>query len=98
MALSERVSLRGIHREIRSVARRLRLARRRADAAYHAQLDALMRQLGDMDTRTSQLCTRTFGVWPPPPATPKPTPQPGPRKPGKPKKGGGKPAPPKKGR
>ena len=96
MALSARVSFRGIHREIRAVARRLRTARRRAEAGNHAHLDALMRKLAELDTRTTALCTRTFGVWPPPEKRgPKPPAKPAPAKP---KKGGRKPSRRKKGR
>jgi hypothetical protein len=98
MAFSERVSLRGIHREIRAVGRKLRAARRRAEKSHHGQLDALTRQLADMDAKTASMCGRTFGVWPPPTAPKPPAPKPPAKpKPGKPKKGGTKPARPKKG-
>jgi hypothetical protein len=106
MALSKRVSLRGIHREIRAVGRKLRAARRRADKSHHGQLDALTRQLDEMDQKTTAMCGRVYGVWPPPaapkPPAPKPPAKPPARppakpKPGKPKKGGTRPARPKKG-
>ncbi len=96
----ERVSLRGIHREIRAAARKLRTARRHADKAHHSHLDAMARQLDDMEKRTIVMCGRVYGVWPPPPAKPPAGPKPPARpKPGKPKKGAGrKPARRKKGR
>lgn len=97
------VSLRGIHREIGAAVRKLRRARRHAKGAEQAQLDALTRQLQDLERRTTGMCGRVYGVWPPPakgpakgPARP-PAPKP-PAKPAKPKKGGRKPARPKKAR
>jgi hypothetical protein len=97
MASHERISLSGIHREITAVARKLRAARRGADVSHHQRLDALTGQLADMERATLQMCTRTYGVWPPvqPPA-PKP-PAPSKPKPTKPKKGGTR-KPAKKGR
>lgn len=97
MASHERISLSGIHREITAVARKLRAARRGADVSHHHRLDALTGQLADMERATLQMCTRTYGVWPPaqPPA-PKP-PAPTKPKPTKPKKGGTR-KPAKKGR
>jgi hypothetical protein len=97
MASHERISLKGIHREISAVARKLRAARRRADGSYHDRLDSLSGQLADMQKATLEMCTRTYGVWPPaqPPA-PKP-PAPTRPKPKPPKKGGTR-KPAKKGR
>jgi len=99
MAHNERVSLRGIHREIRTAARKLRTARRHADKSHYSHLDALAKQLEDMEKSTTAMCGRVYGVWPPPPAKPPAKPKPKPGKPGKPGKGTRrKPARPKKGR
>ena len=101
MAIHVRVSLRGIHREIGAVVRKLRRARRHAERSEQARLDSLTRQLKDLEQRTTVMCTRTFGVWPPPekaptkPPAPKPPSRPAPPKP---KKGGRKRSRPKKGR
>lgn len=85
MAIRERVSLRGIHREITAVARKLRAARRGAESKHHGHLDTLSRKIADLEKTTAEICSRTYGVWPPPepttprppsPTRPKPKPQP----------------------
>ena len=96
MAIHVRVSLRGIQREIGSVLRQLRRARRHAERSEQGQLDSLARQLQELENRTTAMCGRVYGVWPPPAKRgPKPPARPAPAKP---KKGGQKPSRPKKGR
>ena len=97
MAIHVRVSLRGIHREVGAVIRKLRRARRHAERPEQAQLDSLTRQLADLGQRTTAMCGRVYGVWPPPAKTPpRPPARPAPPKPKK--KGGRKRPRPKKGR
>jgi len=98
-----RVSLRGIHREIGAVVRKLRRARRHAERPEQGQLDALTRQLQDLERRTTVMCGRVYGVWPPPDKAPVKAPPkpPAPKPPAKPapgKKGGRKRPRPKKAR
>jgi len=101
MAMPVRVSLRAIHREIAAVVRKLRRARRHAERSEQGHLDSLARQLEDLGRRTTVMCGRVYGVWPPPakspgkPPAPKPPSRPAPPKP---KKGGRKRPRPKKGR
>jgi hypothetical protein len=90
--MSERISLKRIDREMRAVARKLRIARRRAEAGQRGTLDALMKRLEGLQSQTADMCGRTYGVWPPPaapvkPAIKRPKPKPGtkPSKPAKPK-------------
>lgn len=97
MAIHVRVSLRGIHREIGAAVRKLRRARRHAERSEQGQLDSLARQLEELGRRTTMMCGRVYGVWPPPPAK-TPAKPPAPRPPAKPKKGGRKRPRPKKGR
>jgi hypothetical protein len=79
----ERISLKGISREMRRVARKLRAARRHAEKGERATLESLMKQLQNLESRTADMCGRTYGVWPPPlaPAKPSKPSRPAPSKP-----------------
>ena len=99
MAIQVRVSLRGIHREIGTAVRKLRRARRHAERSQQGQIDSLTRQLEDLGRRTTVMCGRVYGVWPPPDKAPAKPPAPkAPAKPAPGKKGGRKRPRPKKAR
>lgn len=89
--MTDRISLKKIDREMRAVARKLKIARRRAEGGQRAGLDALMKQIEGLQAQTADMCGRTYGVWPPPaaptrpPARPPAKPKPGRPRPGKPK-------------
>jgi hypothetical protein len=97
MAIQERISLRRVHRAIATVVRQLRRARRHSERSEQGRLDHLTREVENLEARTTAICGRVYGIWPPPsktparppaPATPKKAP-PRPkkvRKPSRPKK------------
>jgi hypothetical protein len=101
MAIQERISLRGVHRAIAAVVRQLKRARRHVQPAERGKLEHVTREMQNLEARTTAMCGRVYGVWPPPPAKRGPTP-PAPKPPAKPapkpKKGRRKPPRPKKGR
>ena len=98
MAIQERINLRRVHRAIAEVVRQLRRARRHCEKPEQGRLDHLTREMVNLETRTTSICGRVYGIWPPPskapvrppaPATPKKAPAKPKkvRKPSRPKKG-----------
>jgi hypothetical protein len=77
MAKDDRIDLKGITREIRAVAGKLRTARGRASTEERSHIDELVSRMKGLEEYASDICSRTYAIWPKkqpvqPPAKPKP--------------------------